>query len=64
MTLETARPIDAGGRADGTPIRVIFIGTGNAGRSQMAEALLRKEGKGGFDVVRAFVPLALAVAES
>jgi arsenate reductase len=32
-------------------VRVIFVGTGNAARSQMAEALLRKEAGDRFEVV-------------
>lgn len=38
-----------------TPIRVIFVCTGNSARSQMAEALLRKQGGAAFDVVSAGV---------
>lgn len=37
------------------PIRVIFVCTGNSARSQMAEALLRREGGGAFEVVSAGV---------
>ena len=37
------------------PIRVIFVCTGNSARSQMAEALLRRDGGAAFDVVSAGV---------
>lgn len=37
------------------PIRVIFVCTGNSARSQMAEALLRREGGEAFEVVSAGV---------
>jgi arsenate reductase (thioredoxin) len=37
------------------PIRVIFVCTGNSARSQMAEALLRRDGGAAFEVVSAGV---------
>ena len=39
----------------GSPIRVIFVCTGNSARSQMAEALLRRDGGSAFEVVSAGV---------
>lgn len=56
MSLEPASPGGSDDPAASTPpIRVIFVCTGNSARSQMAEALLRHEGGGQFDVVSAGV---------
>ena len=37
----------------GTPIRVLFVCTGNSARSQIAEALLRQQGGSAFEVASA-----------
>jgi arsenate reductase len=59
-----------GAAAKGAPIRVIFVCTGNSARSQIAEALLRRQGGERFDVVSAGVdprgvhPLTVKVLEN
>jgi arsenate reductase len=45
----------AGEGGAGQPIRVIFVCTGNSARSQMAEAILRRDGGADFEVVSAGV---------
>jgi thioredoxin type arsenate reductase len=47
-------PTDGNERGAG-PIRVIFVCTGNSARSQIAEALLRRDGGPAFEVVSAGV---------
>jgi arsenate reductase len=54
----TAQRLDrpaAGSEPTPAPIRVIFVCTGNSARSQMAEALLRRDGGAAFEVVSAGV---------
>jgi len=54
----TTRHADApsnGANRASEPIRVIFVCTGNSARSQMAEALLRRDGGPAFEVVSAGV---------
>jgi arsenate reductase len=54
----TTRHADApsnGATRASEPIRVIFVCTGNSARSQMAEALLRRDGGPAFEVVSAGV---------
>jgi thioredoxin type arsenate reductase len=48
-------PSEVESQAAAPPIRVIFVCTGNSARSQMAEALLRREGGAAFEVVSAGV---------
>jgi thioredoxin type arsenate reductase len=55
MTVENARPPSNGAEPGAAPIRVIFVCTGNSARSQMAEALLRRDGGAAFEVVSAGV---------
>ena len=44
-----------------TPLRVLFLCTANASRSQIAEALLTKKGRGRFEVASAGVTPAAAI---
>ncbi|HTK45393.1 MAG TPA: arsenate reductase ArsC [Patescibacteria group bacterium] len=56
MTIkDVGAPSDASRDAGAGPIRVIFVCTGNSARSQMAEALLRRDGGPAFEVVSAGV---------
>ena len=52
MTVQDAAPTTVEVRA---PIKVIFVCTGNSARSQMAEALLRRDGGEAVEVVSAGV---------
>jgi arsenate reductase len=55
MTMQDVAGSSNGTRAAGRPTRVIFVCTGNSARSQMAEALLRRDGGAAFEVVSAGV---------
>lgn len=49
----TARPGAAGWRAGARPVQVLFLCTGNSGRSQLAEALLRQSAGDRIEVASA-----------
>ena len=51
----TSTPRSADGGEGARPIRVIFVCTANSARSQMAEAILRRDGGERFEVVSAGV---------
>jgi len=55
MTLQRPEAPGADAEHRRPPIRVIFVCTGNSARSQMAEALLRRDGGAAFEVVSAGV---------
>ena len=55
MTTKRAAPTSNETRGKAGPIRVIFVCTGNSARSQMAEAVLRRDGGPAFEVVSAGV---------
>ncbi len=55
MTAQGIRSTTNGSGVAAGPIRVIFVCTGNSARSQMAEALLRRDGGAAFEVVSAGV---------
>ena len=55
MSLQRPEAPSADAARAAGPIRVIFVCTGNSARSQMAEALLRRDGGAAFEVVSAGV---------
>lgn len=55
MTVQDIDEAARGAQDTSQPVRVIFVCTGNSARSQMAEALLRRDGGEAFEVISAGV---------